>query len=288
MRSKIKTIIRKINKLKLNTFLLMVLGLVILINIAMIFQSTSAAKIKIAAAEELARPANISITIIKDTSCADCADIQPYIDITKKQKISVTKEETLDYKSEQAQKFIKDLDIKKLPTFIVSGELDKSENFKKLLLSGGEIKDGTFKFALPIAPYFDLASKEVKGRNINITLISDKTCKECYSTDVYKNFIARAGILKPASQTELDKTDAAAKGLIKKYAITNLPTLILSGEVTEYPNIINLWTTLGTVEKDGTYVFRETKLVGTYFDLKTRKVVDPRTVAANSTGSAKK
>lgn len=274
---------KKINSLELNTFLWLVLGMIFLINIGVIFQTKSVVAQKSKIAEEINRPANIAFTIINDSSCADCASLDPYLnDIKAQQTIKVTKEEIIDAKSEEGKKLIKDLDIKKIPTFIAKGELSKFDSLLSTWNTIGKIDNDTFiftkpAFKFPIIPYIDIASGQIKGR-VNLTMISDKSCKECQDATIYKNILIRFGMIGFAQEKNLDKEDAEGKDLIKKYNIGAIPTIILTGEVSEYEALAKTWSQAGTIEKDGAYVFRELKATGlTYSDLKTGKIINPAT-----------
>lgn len=279
-----KKYLKAIKSIKLKNFLWLALGMIFLINIAVISQNKSIVAGKKAVADEIARPANISITIIKDSSCTDCAELTNYIDAVKKQNVKVISEEVLDtFKAtpEQAAKISKlrdEFNIQKIPTFTITGELTKSDGLKNLLSAMGEIKNNTFKFTLPVAPYVDYSRSGHIAGIVELTLISDKSCAECQNAQIYKQILARFDLLKFSPETDLDRSDTEAKTLIKKYKITALPTFILSGEVSEYASLVNTWAQVGTVEKDGAYVFRELKVTGlTYSDLKTGKIVKPGT-----------
>lgn len=275
MKSKIKAIAQKINRLNLNTFLWIALGAVFLINITIVLQNKSIVAQKKAAADEASRPANIEIFVISDSSCADCADITNYIDAIKKQNVKVVAEKTIDANSKQGKNVIMGAEITRLPGFIIKGELEKNDGLKNLLNNLGKIKDGVFAFTANFAPYFDILSGKTKGV-VSLTLISDKSCAECQDAKIYKQILGRFGMAKFSTEADLDRSDSKAKILMQKYKIAALPTFILSGEVSEYPNLANTWAQVGTIEKDGAYVFKEVKVTGlVYFDLKTGKVVKP-------------
>lgn len=251
--------------------------LIFAINIGVITASKKAVKQKIDAAEEIKRPANISLTIIKDSSCADCADISPIIIAVKKTNSKITKEETFEAGSPEAKKLIGEFEIKKLPTFIIKGEISKNEDVKKILSQLGEIKNDTFEFKFAVAPYFDLASNSVKGK-ITVTFIGDKTCAECYDTTPFKQILAgNLGMINPAIVT-LDRYEPAAQNLIYKYRIESVPMFVITGEVSEYPNLTGIWLQIGTLEKDGNYALRDIKKVNPnliYRDLATGKIIKP-------------
>lgn len=265
----------------LNNYLWAAIGVALLVNIAVLFQSTAVAKDKVAAAEELARPANISFISIKDSSCADCAGLEPYTTTIRKMKVNITGERTIESGSDEGKKFIADFGIKRVPTLIIQGELDRATDLGKLLPLIGKIEKDTFVLttpdaSAPLAPYVDLATGQVKGR-VGLILISDKSCKECPNAEVFRQAVAGAGIINPEDKGLVDIADAEGKKLVNKYKITSVPTFILTGEVGEYTALVKDWSKLGTVEKDGAYVFRELKIFQglTYYDLKTNAVVKP-------------
>lgn len=267
---------KNIKNVNLNTFLWLALGAVFLINVGLILQNKSMVAQKKAEANELVRPANIEIAVIKETSCVDCTDIANYIDAIKKQSVKVVAERTIDANGEEGKNIIKEYEIARLPGFIIKGELEKNDGLKNLLNNLGKVKNGVFAFTGNFAPYFDISSGKIKG-TVNLTLISDKSCAECSDAKIYKQILVRFGMTKFTSETELDRSDSKAKNLIQKYKIVALPTFILSGEVSEYPNLANTWQQVGTIEKDGAYAFREVKVTGlVYSDLKTGKVVNPQ------------
>lgn len=250
---------------------------VFVINIGIITASKKSVKQKADAAEEAKRPANITITVIKDSSCGDCADINPIIDAVKKTNSKITQEETFEANGQEAKKLISEFEIKKLPTFIIKGEVSKNDDLAKLLSQIGEIKNDTFKFNYFVAPYMDLASGSVKGK-VTVTFISDKTCKECYDPAPFKQILAgNLGMANPAIVT-LDRYDLAAQSLIRKYKIESIPTLVLTGELSVYPNLTGIWLQIGTLEKDTAYVLRDIKKVNpnlVYRDLAAGKIIKP-------------
>jgi len=169
------------------------------------------------------------------------------------------------------------LEIKKLPTFVIKGELNKNADAAKLLSRIGMIKNGVFVFNYFLAPYFDLVSNSIKG-NVTVTFISDKTCKECYDINPFKQILANnLGMINPTIII-LDKSDIAAQSLIRKYKMESIPAFVISGEVSEYPGLTGIWFQIGTLEKDGNYVLRDIKKVNpnlVYRNLATGKIIKP-------------
>lgn len=265
------------NKNNLFKIFLIVFALIFAINIGIISASKDAVKQKEDAVLEANRPANISLIIINDHLCIDCANITPIIDAVKKTNLKITKEEAFEFDSPEGKDIIKGLEIKKLPTFILKGELNKNADVAKLLSQIGEIKDSVFKFNYFFAPYMDLASNSVKGKVI-VTFINDKTCTECYDANPFKQILANnLGMANPSVVT-LDKSDSEAQSLIKKYKIESVPMFVIIGETSEYPNLTGIFLQIGSLEKDGAYVLRDIKKVNPnliYRDLANGKIVKP-------------
>lgn len=266
---------KKENLLKI---FIVVFILIFAINISIITASKDAVKQKEDVVLEAGRPANISIITIKDSSCTDCADLSPFINAVKKTNAKITKEETFEAGSSEAKNLISELGIKKLPIFIIKGELNKNADVAKLLSQIGEIKNNSFEFTYFAAPYLDLASNSVKGK-VTVTFISDKSCAECYDVNPFTQILANnLGMLNPAIVT-LDKSDSAAQSLINKYKIKAIPAFVITGEISEYPNLTGIWLQIGNMEKDGAYVLRDIKKVNPnliYRDLVTGKIVKPQ------------
>ena len=66
------------------------------------------------------------------------------------------------------------------------------------------------------------------------------------------------------------------KALIAEYGIEKVPTILIKGDAGAYPSLVKAWKSVGTVEQDGTYVFRKLEIIKkTYKDLATGEVVAP-------------
>ena len=64
--------------------------------------------------------------------------------------------------------------------------------------------------------------------------------------------------------------------MIKQYALTKIPTIVLSGDIALYEKLTSVWSQVGTVETNGSYVFRSTEVLGVpYYDLEKEEVVIP-------------
>lgn len=229
---------------------------------------------KIAEAKETARPADIDIVVLQESSCQDCFNLNPLIDIIKKENVKVNSEKTVEITSSEGMELISKYSITKAPTLVISGEIEKDTRLKAMWPQLGEIKDDTFILRQVGAPYVLTSSGEVKGR-IKWVMLTDTSCNECYDVTKHEQILRRFGV--PIQDQQVISSQLSdGKELIAKYKIKLLPTIILTGDVEAYSSLIKIWPEVGTIEEDGAYVFREgVKQMGTYKDLTVNEVIKP-------------
>lgn len=229
------------------------------------------------------KPAELDLVIIGVSNCEECYEIKPMIEALKQNNVKINTEKTIESGSAEGQELIKKFNINKLPTLLLTGELEKDANLKNLWLKIGEIKDNTFVLRQVGAPYVLVESGEVVGQ-VRLIMLTDKSCQECYNVNEHQQILKQFGFPLTNTQT-IDSGSAAGQKLISQYQIKLLPTIILTGELEVYPTLKAIWPQVGTVEKDGAYIFRVgVKTMGIYKDLNTNQVVKP-TVPANKSDS---
>ena len=224
--------------------------------------------------KELNRPANLEISLIKKSNCDGCRGADGVIDFIKKQNTAVT-EKTVDADSEIGKNIIQKYQIKKLPSIIVYGELNHNAELKKFWPNAGEVIEGTFIFREVPLPYWDAVSDKVRGV-VDLTLLGDVSCRECYDVTTQKNILANYGLI---ARTEklLDAATPEGRRLIQKYGITAAPMVVLEGDLAPYESLTQIWKSVGSVN-GGAYVFRESglKVMGVvYKNLLSGKVIQP-------------
>lgn len=223
---------------------------------------------KIAAAKEAARPANVRIIKITTPNCADCFDLDKAVADFKKLNVKVEEEKTLAFDSLEADASIKQLAVKKVPTYLVSGEITK-DNLENFIKSNGEVQDKTFIFTKLSPVFIDTENKQEKGR-VTATLIIDPSCPKCADPKAVVENFQKAGV-KMKTLKELAWNSSEGQRLIKQYKITKVPTFIFSPEFDLYESAKSSWVNFGTVEKDKTYVARNLSLP--YRDLAKGQIV---------------
>lgn len=267
------------NILKINIWLGGIIGFIILIAISVNFiilgKTNNSLDKKIAEAKEAARPAELEIILIKDSTCSDCAQVEPTIEVIKKENVIVKSGKSIEAGSSEAQTLIKKYNILKLPSFIISGEVEKEPALKNLWPQIGAIQDNTFIFRLTQAPFIDTKTNEIKGR-VEMTLLYDETCGECYNVQNNLGALSRFGL--PTKNNKIiDVNSQEGQELIQKYNLKLAPTVIISGDPEPYSALKQIWSQVGTIENDGSYILRKgVAQMGTYKNLEDNQVIDPR------------
>ncbi len=219
-----------------------------------------------------ASAAKLRVTIVTEKDCATCWDVNLLIDALKTHNVKISTT-TIYHDSGKGKSLVKKYNIDKIPTVLIEGELDKDPNLKPFWEQLGEMNGKVFVFRQVIPPYFDLASGQMKG-NILVTFLTDETCTTCYDVSLHGNALKNLAI--PTENYKfVDMASKEGKDLISKYSIKKVPTMLISGEVNLYNSLTQLWSQVGIIAEDGTYVFSEVDLMGTYKDLVKNKVVVP-------------
>ena len=206
-------------------------------------------------------------------SCKECSAPESFLSEFEKQGFVVASKRSVDAESKEGQKLVAEYSVKKLPTVLLRKPSEQAQVFLKSF--GETASDGTFILTDVVPPYKDVASNAVKGR-FGIILITDKTCKECYDVSLHKTPLARLGMT-PTDEKTVDIADSEGKQLVEKYKIETVSTLLLQGDLSEYQSLTQVWGQVGTVESDGTYVFRSGQdNMGPYRVLKTQEIKKPK------------
>lgn len=215
---------------------------------------------------------NAQAVVITADDCKDCSSPESFLSEIKTQGIVIGKNRTVGAGSREGKKLLAQYTITKLPTVLLR---HVSEEVLSSLREFGDVaKDGTFVLRDVVPPYRDVATNTTKGR-FGIILLTDTTCKECYDAALHKTPLAHLGMI-PADEKTVDVADTEGKQLIEKYHIETVPTLIMQGDLVEYKSLNQVWSQVGTIEADGSYVFRKgQESMGTYRILKTGEIKKP-------------
>lgn len=223
---------------------------------------------------------NMRATVITKKDCVNCWDVNIFLDPLQSNNVKLTDTETVYVDDAATQALIDKYQITKVPTVLLSGDLDKNPNLSQAWPILGEVIDNVFVLRQVIPHYYDLASQTIKGK-VSVVYLADQSCDKCYDVTLHGKALANYGLVPDETKT-VDIASAEGKELIKKYDITAAPTILFSGEIEEYQSLAQDWSLFGKVTDDGTYIFTKMDEMGTYKDLKTNKVV---VVEASSTAA---
>ncbi len=223
---------------------------------------------KIADAKEAARPASVTITIITAPSCADCFPLESGLNALKQQNLSIVQEQSIPFDAPEAQTLIKKLEIKRIPTYIVTGEISKP-SLKNFVDTNGEIKGDTFVYRNVNPIFIDPDTKQKSGY-VTVTYLTDALCTQCTKLDSIIASLQKFGV-KISSTSQVAWNSPGGQKLINQYSLTQVPAVVLSSDAGSYDRIKSLWPQIGTVEADGVYVTR--KLQPPYRDIQKNTIV---------------
>src|SRR3989338_1113778 len=215
---------------------------ILVINFFLISSLSSNIQDKIIEVKESSRPGVLELTIINPEDCDDCYDINQVVQLIKKGKVNITKEETLSF--EESSDLIKRYNIEKLPTIIVKGETNKTD------LSFLSKVDDAYIFTDVPVPNYNIKDENIVGL-IKASIILPSDCNDCFDMSSIIDEFKSSGI-KFDSVKKVNEKDAGS--LIKDYEINSLPALILSSDASEYAILKQEWSSFGRVDDDGSYI----------------------------------
>lgn len=222
----------------------------------------------LAEAKEIARPANIKLTKITIPSCSNCFNLDEAVTTFKKQNVSVGEEKTIIFNSAEGQDLVNKLDVKRLPTYLATGETAK-KSLEPFVKNNGLIKDNTFIFTKVTPVFIDSRTQKEVGR-VTVTYLTDASCSGCIDPKLTVDGFKTAGV-KISEEKSFVWDSPEGQSAIVKYRVTKLPTFLMSSGVDFYDSVKANWSRIGTVESDGTYVARN--LVLPYRDLEQGKIL---------------
>lgn len=263
-----------------------VLGLMA-VNATIIYGTRAKVSAEQKSAEDAAKPAELELTLITAPDCQECMNLEQLLaPLRSNPQVKIAKEEQVEYTSDPGVELIKKYGLIRVPTVLLRGEVAKVFDEASFVQNlGKRADDGTLVVTNVSAPYVEVASGAVRGK-FYATYLTDKSCQECYDVTGHRSALASL-VMVPTEEKFIDRAEAEGRRLIVEYGITTVPTILLSGDLSVYPQLGQVWPAVGTTEEDGTYVFRDGQtLMGAYYDLKTRKLVEPKLPEQSAPSSA--
>ncbi len=217
----------------------------------------------------------VKIFTLTDSSCPQCTDLSGVPDALKEQGVLLQTNKEVDFRSTEGQNLVTRYDIKESPALLISRDIEYYEEVhKQLLEAGASEKENYYAVHVLVPPYRDVETDKIVGL-VDLTLLDDASCTECYDVEVNKQILANFGIVFK-EQKRVDINTQEGKTLKEKYKIAKLPVAIMSPDAEAYPALVQAWRSVGSVEDDGWFVMRKPELLGRYKDLETNQVITPQ------------
>jgi glutaredoxin len=211
----------------------------------------------------------VNVTIITEPSCQECKDLTKLVEELKSSGVKFSGLSIVARNTTEGEQIVNKYGLTIFPTIIFSKDL--SEYNLDLVKSWKEIgtieEDGNFISRKISLPYYDIVEQRTVGL-VNLTYVVSKDCKDCYKPEKYhKQILERIGV-NIMSVKKVYLEDQEGLSYVKAYNITKFPTIILSGDMKEYPILVQAWNNVGSIEKDGSFVFRNVEFTGEpYLDI---------------------
>lgn len=228
--------------------LAILLGIIVLVNVVITANLNKEIKSGSLAAQEKLKPAKIELVTVQNSKCKGCFDISAVIDYVKSANVEVAKEISFEFDSSEGKNLINKYGLDKIPSLVVTGEIDKFS------IQGFEKDKGALIFDQPIPPFTSPASGKIEGM-VSLSYIKDSKCVSCADLTFLISQIKAAGI-KIVDEKIIEAGGSQGNSLVKKYNIGFAPTIILSKDAEAYAIMEQAWPQIGTKENDGSYVMR--------------------------------
>lgn len=203
-----------------------------------------------------------------DSSCAECFDLNAFIESFKEMAGISTK--SVEFDSDEAKALIQKYNITKIPTIIISGDTSKVTNLIESWPSFGSIEDNNVLVARNVPPvYLDLTENKLKGL-VELITLTINSCTDC-EKPITPEQLNSVGIT-VSNEASFDYSTNEGKALAVLYDINRLPASIMSSDLQDYPEeVLKGMLSFGGFAPDGKYILR--KPFPPYFDLISNKAV---------------
>lgn len=219
----------------------------------------------------------VTVTYLLDSSCTQCVDPRVTGATFKESGIVITGQNEIEWDSVEGQDLISTYQITKLPTFILSSEINAYDNVKANASRIGTFQpDGTLVARNLNLPYRDLEKGQIEGL-VDLVYLIDSSCEQCFKPEeTHKNILTQGFGVGLRSERTVDVNSPEGQNVVDQYKITAVPTILLSPDADKYESLKAQWASVGSIEPDGLYVFRELKAMGpvVYKDLSSNQVMN--------------
>lgn len=218
----------------------------------------------------------VSLKLLKDESCGKCNNMDVLIGQINLAGIKLRENKNISAGSQEGKSLIAKYRIGFVPAIILSEDAGEYPIIQQAWPAIGTKEKDAYVLRTVYPPFLNLTTGQLRGL-VDVIYLADNSCADCYNVSFHKLILASPQSFAMAFGNEktVDISSAEGKGIISKYNISKVPTVILSSEAGVYPSSTGL-AQFFSIEKDGSYIFRQLGVVGAYMDLATNSVVKPQ------------
>jgi len=200
---------------------------------------------------------NIELIEIQDTSCKQCGSFSLFKNWLEEMNVKVDNYKLIDSSSQEGKELIEKNNITYLPSILIEKEIEEYWWIFPSLKPNLENKESGYLLNQKTYPYIDVSNNKIKGI-VNSIYLVNKSCDTCFDISLLKESFQASGVY-IEDESEVDISSPDGSRLVKLYNITAVPTIIFSKEISDYDHLADTLGQLGTIEKDGKFVFRALK-----------------------------
>ena len=123
---------------------------------------------------------------ILGADCKECFNISVAKDFINQQK-TIKLKEVKEFSIEDSKELVEKYNISRLPAIVITGDISNLTipNFNKA--------EDALIFDKAPAPYYDVATKSIKGK-VNVIVLKDEACAECFDMSKIVQQMEAAGV----------------------------------------------------------------------------------------------
>ncbi len=223
-------------------------------------------------------PAKISVTLITQSKEKKLVSLAPLLQqLRQLSGVKIISEKTLEKDSGEAKRLIEKYTIERIPTVVLEGETKKAtallQNWPRI---GSVESDGTMVLTAIPPIYLETGTGRLRGGTKAVFVSVPDRNGVFNAEEVFTQILQNAFGIKPIGQETVSYDSPEGKAILSKYGLEKLPTFIISGDLNAYTGFPDAWLEGGTVEADGTYVFRSHEAIRgiKYIDMDKNEVVE--------------
>lgn len=196
----------------------------------------------------------ISVIYIIESSCDDCYNVSKVVEGMRSVGVRIPYEKRIELSSKQGKELVEKYNIEKVPTIILDQEVDFYDNIRGGWFVYGSVEDDAYVMRNVTPPYYSVKDGKVQGY-VDVVFLTDSSCSECYDVGLHEQLLEQVEI-RFGNTESIDVSELDGVELVKKYGITEVPTIIISKEASEYYMASYTLDNFYSAEDDGKFVFR--------------------------------